>query len=422
MTILVLFVSGAVTALRYRQLPGDQRIPWIDKNLNDIVQSIGAENALPFETALWSRVRRELASDLTDNQGAYFVQGLSQPISLPDGTDARREVIVQLCDALPEWSDRNYSPRVGFSVARGYQTFLGSLEPFPDGISTEKDRDQVAQLIGLIQKVAGQEEIDVMSPETELIVARARADLEVALRKHKVEAERKGYRTTGPAEYLAKVWNRGSTVSVTVGGKTVEKKNCIATAGGESIDLWLAGRSDSDSTKIASGIQSLDLTDSALLPENTSAPRSSDLTSRIQVRRLKVFRLERPDWFSSEALSLYGRKGRYRQGALGDPMKSLWGVSGVFNLLPVAIVVIDTPSAIIDLPSKEAEKLVDWAVRLEGGGLNLENVKASNVNGSIKLSLIGQQVEVREFNHRELAHVVAIVSVKLPATYGAEPL
>ncbi|MEQ1765936.1 MAG: hypothetical protein ABL859_00780, partial [Methylotenera sp.] len=50
-TILVLFVSGAVTALRYRQLPGDQRIPWIDKNLNDIVHSIGAENALPFETA-----------------------------------------------------------------------------------------------------------------------------------------------------------------------------------------------------------------------------------------------------------------------------------------------------------------------------------------------------------------------------------
>jgi hypothetical protein len=423
-----LLAVSAVAALWYRQQPGDRRWSALDAFVEAAARSIAGKLTAPppFENVLWDRVRAEVATDLAKNPGAYLLQAIAQPIPLPDDQTRRSAVVAQTCDQLPEWTPRNYSPRIGFSVARSYQTFLGSLEPFAPGLSTAQDRDAVARFVDQVRQLTSDWNATVLEPEAARRIERATSELELVLAKHKESAAKRGYRTTGPAEYLTKVWNTGSNAPGDSGG-TIRLKKCIAKSAQQDLEGWWNERRKLNPPIVAPApgvsFTSIDLSGNLLLQENRTSPIASErLTGnvRIQLRRIKVFSLERPDWFNAEAIRLYGRNGNYRTGAISDPSSDFWGPTGIFNLLPVAIVVVDAPSAFLDLPAADAERLVNWANTASDAGLQLSNVSVSRNGDVIRLETSENTVSVRPLPNRETAHIVAIISLKLPATLGSE--
>jgi hypothetical protein len=388
----------------------------------------------PFEDALWRSFDEMLPPELQGDRNAYVLQYLSTPLLVRAGATAYWDVW-NLCDRVPEWGP-NYDPSL-LHVAAGYRAFLNSLEPIVPTLARPADRRKLElaqQTIRAARSGARQERRVKDSPE----LTDAQNTLEAVLQKYRAAAAKKGLRSIGGADYFSADWN-DAYEEEQPGAVVTRVKRCEA----EGLAGWLdsgdgrlftaTGNSALKQHRQATGVstqheessqwQYVDIGDSRVRNLETSTLGvGGSLQVTLQARRLKVFWFKRPGWFSPEAVQLYGSKGPWAvDRPAKDPLRDLWGEKGVLRLLPVAVLVVDSPGAAVRVNQGDYERLERWANDPQANApLQIGLVQFQRQGQRFSITFNDSAREVTILPNAQAAYVVAVLSLRMPYSVNAE--
>lgn len=432
----ILFASvvlGFALALYYWQLnPSEkQRFTGLEHGLDSgaawIIKHFTEKSVQ--DNSIWGAFENLLPPEVLRNRQAYQLEILSTPFAVqPDAS--LHWLVSDFCSKLPEWGGV-YVPSQ-LTISDGYYAFLTSLEPILPQIASSLDQKRLRQLADKLNDNAHATNSLAVRQITQAVDNKAASDeINAILGKYRNSAKNKGLRSAGAADYFTDFWNAGYEEE-RPGNVTTVVKRCEA----EGLEQWIAsgagrpviikGGVQPGSSSKSTGSQAdqtweyVDLGESrlfALKQTKNGGGTGPDLVT-MQARRLKIFWLKRPGWFSSEAIRLFGKTGPWASDRpVKNPARDLWGTHGVLRLLPTALLVVDSPSASIEMSQDDFSRLSQWSgSSSDQPATAIPSISLRQQGAKLGLELRGASHELNLLPNQQLAYVVAVLSVKMPLT------
>ena len=297
----------------------------------------------------------EVSAALPD-EADYVVQALQAPLAI--NAESYADQIVRICDAVPRWDSALFLARPELELHKTYLSLLKNLRSEVQG--------------------------------------RALAD----------------YRSAPPREVRSELG-------------TVRKMPCVA----NGLKDWLAVGSGAEPVTVKALGEgrlprerwtAVDLGVTRLFPLSGLEPidESSDQVD-FQARRMSLFWLERGAWFDRVVLERAFEPSSFSPASTADePEAEFWGPDGILGMIPVGVVVVDTPSVTFSVPAKGAAEFARWdKARQDVGDPAVGNVLIrSEEDRWILLAEDDQdsKISLRIIPNMETAWISAVISMPTP--------